>query len=617
MSSIFSFLESVSQLEWAVATCVIFIPAFVFVCWRLISRSFYFADWWARHIKMRGWKLKKPGDLKELPNGKVSLSAPEVELCKYYKNFARATDEYTFINANEWLKLSGQNEKKPMGLLVWLLLFVLTVGEALGTGFVVAPFISTEMTTNLVFPVGVTVAIVVSFGLLAVTHFAGAEATFAENYWDNIGSSSKSEIFKQKKITPGDDYRIDDEIDEKYRFVNRALKGGAQKPGKGARIFALVCLLLVMAGIFALRWKQHETIYLNGLQELPASSTSCGSNASAGNSSNPFAGMNDAGSNNLPGFSAGTQSPSSVNCNAATTQDDVGKKILFSSEETADIASFLLAFFYVVIQSIGFLFSKKYSFFGSGKEAYNITGGYINYSELKRDRLDPVYEQADNALHILRGHLQTGFTEYENYPSNMTFKDYVFDSKISDAMRESDEKSPELDKQASKNYYDSLQYSDGGLDIIRGVKALEKAIAYRKTMREQVKSMQNIGPYPISLEDYVGYMEAMRHNSSLAAEKTKYVARQTPVVQGAALEGTAFVSVQAPVVEPAKPLQPNQALGNKTLLAQYDVFDIEAAEEMLKAGSLKERKQILEELSEGSEEKKALIQEIYSKMKAV
>lgn len=598
MSSISSFLDSVSELEWSVAVCVVVIPVLFLFFWRLISRSFYFADWWARNVKIRKWKKIRPGNLEQCPNGKVSLSAPEEELCKYYKRFVRATDEYTFKNAQQWLKLSGQADRKPMGFLVLLLLFSLTVCEALGTGLLIAPIVSTEMTGSMVLPVGMGIAIAVALVLLCLTHFAGAEAAFADVTKSNIGTSSSSERFQQKKIAPGDDYRIDDGINEKYRFVNRALNGEFKRPAFILRFLAFCFLSLIMVVIFYQRFEQQKVVYLNNLQDLPSSSSVCGSGAGGGNSSNPFAGMSNTGSNNVPGFSASTESPPSVACNSATVQDNISKESLFASERGADVGCFLLAFFYALTQFLGFFFAKKYSFFASGKEAYKITGGYVSYDKLKSDRLDDVCERAENALQILRNHLNMGFQEYEKYPSTMTFNDYVDGSKYS--------------KATSEKYGQWLKYSDENIEILRGVEALEAAIDYRNELRANIKSMENLDEYPASLRKYVGYKEVFEHNRDKDSESMRIGVVQIKAVQESGLEQPVPKPVEAQATQ-----QPSLASGKQAILAQYNVFDVEAAEEMLKAGSLKERKQILEELSEGSEEKKALIQEIYSKMKAV
>ena len=113
---------------------------------------------------------------------------------------------------------------------------------------------------------------------------------------------------------------------------------------------------------------------------------------------------------------------------------------------------------------------------------------------------------------------------------------------------------------------------------------------------------------PVELEEHqndVSYNEAKNSTPIQAAplapvQQKPYVQQlpQTPV---------------EPVITTTEPVVPSHT--SAADLPMYDILDIEVAEEMLGAGSVLERKQILEALSEGDETKKALLQEIYKKLK--
>ena len=544
----------------------------------LITNNLAFADWWARTFKMGAWKRKTSGIENRSSWEKNGLPAPERELCEYYRRFAQAADEYTFKNAYEWLKLSGQSATTPLSVIYLLILFILTFGEAMGTGLLLAPFISTQMTGSMVAPAGFGVATFMAVAMLGLTHWAGSEAAFANAIKDNIGSSVSTEKFNICRIGAGDDYRIDDGMEPNRRFANRALNGDHHRANIWGRVFAFTFLTGIVLAIFGIRFYENRQQYDNNVQELPSASAACGTPSNAASSSDPFSNMNSGGKNTIPGFASGTTSPPSVNCNATTAHDNGAKDSLLSGEMAADTAAVMLALFYVIVQLLGFNLAKKHSFFGEGEKAYATTQGYISYDELRRDRLEHVYKLGNHALHILRNHLIQRVNKYRDNPADIGIQEYIYRIGLGN----------------------TADLSPAEKEKARGIEALKKAIDYRNMLRS---SEPNLTEYPKTLEDYHGYMLAKKNNHQVTSDQSKQTPSTPPPVKA------------PPVLDALIPIVQAHPVSAKADLSAYDVLDVEAAEEMIRAGGVLERKKILAEMSEGNEEKKALLEEIYKKLK--
>jgi len=554
------------------------------------TRNLYFGDWWARAFKMRNWKKNTAGVDDRGSWEREGMPAPERELCNYYLKFAQATDRRTFTNAVEWLKLAGQGDIRPMPLWGWVILFILTIGEATGTGLLLAGAASNKVTANELLPLGFMLAAVLAFGLLGATHSAGEEAAFSQAIKNYLGNSASTERLGAEKIEPKDDYRIDDGVEDRFRFANRALSGDHKRAGKGARVFAACFLGALVILIFGVRVFDNYTDYTNSLKELPTTS-SCGA-PSASNSSDPFANMSGSDGSSIPGFAPGTASPPSVNCNSTSANNSVDKSGLQSTEVSKDISAAILALLYVLVQFMGYKLALKHSFFADGKKAYGITRGYPSYDELYRDKLEPVYKLGNIALQRLRTHLISRVNRYRDNPSHMTIQDYAIHSRYK--------------RDASK--------SETELEDYIGKETFKKARDYRKKL---VKIDPDIDPYPMSLNKYRYMVELEEHQNEVSYNEAKnstpiQAAPLAPVQQKPYVQQLPQTPVE-PVITTTKPVVPSHT--SAADLPMYDILDIEAAEEMLGAGSVLERKQILEALSEGDETKKALLQEIYKKLK--
>jgi hypothetical protein len=587
----FEFLPKLALPEAIGVVAAIVMAIAGFIAQRALLRNLYVADWWARNVKLRGWKRKTAGIDNRASWEATGMPAAEKECCDYYLNYARATDRRTFTNAVEWLKLTGQGETRHMPAGKLTILFILTMGEALGTGVLLASAISDGVTQSELAPYGFIIAVIMAFGLLGLTHIAGRQQAFANAIQQYLSNSIRTERQINQKLSPADDYRIDDEVDGSVRFANRALNGPYHRAGMTLRILALLFLTALVVGIFAVRVVDNHNDYIKAVQELgPAAG--CGG-AGAGSPSDPFSGSS------IPGFSAGTNAPPSVTCNATSADNGVDKQGFHGQELSKDISAAILALAYVFVQFLGFRWAVQHSFFDEGEKAFAITRGYPTYDELYRDKLEPVYKLGNSCLSQLRNYFMARINAYRDDPSHLGIQDFA----------------------VRKQYKDDSHLSEEERDNKIGMDAYQKAVAFRKKLTPKAPESEL---YPSSLARYRHLVELQEYRDRLGKEAK---------MRRAETEFSAIAMPSPAAANPPKSAAPmaalreqlaaqtivNVAAAQKPLaapdLAGYDELDIEAAEEMLQAVSVLERKQILDALAGGNAAKQAVIQEIYRKLK--
>lgn len=590
-------LPFISPIEFYLSIGVTLLIIVFFIVKASLSRNLYLGNWWARTFLMWSWRKKTSGIENRATWEENGLPAAEKELCDYYLTYARATDRRTFKNASEWLKLTGQSGIRPTPLWIWVVLFVLTIGEAMGTGLLLAGSVSDSVTGNEIAPIGFVLATILAFGLLWFTHTAGKEAAFSNAIKSHMGNSVATERFGVRKMSPTDDYRIDDGVDPSRRFANRALNGDHDRAKRWARITTGIILTCLVLAIFAIRVMDNRHDYDNSVLELPQN-TACtnGSSSTPGSTgTNPFANMSSSNTigSSIPGFSSTTTSPPSVNCDSQQATNRGRKDSIKSLEESKDIAAGVLALLYIIVQFIGFVVAMKYSFYNDeGYKAFSITQGYLSYDELYRDRLEPVYKLANSALQTLRNHLIHRVNKYRDNPSRMDFQQYCMRQRYN---ADSDMTSDELDEKlgreayiAAKEYRQNLRKMDSSVDICP--LSLEK---YGEIVEYEARIRKNNREIKLAQDE-------VRKDNEINVTGTNHVIDTAPI------------SVKSENRSQVQATSPTNILGS---LEKYDILDVEAAQEMMEASSVLERKQILDALSQGDQEKKVLLQEIYKILK--
>lgn len=342
------------------------------------------------------------------------MPQPEATLCKKYASvMTQAKSEASFNNAKEYLRLSYQNDIEPMPLWMITILFVLTMVESLGTGFLLAPHLSKGVTANQALVGGLAIALAFAIILLALTHAAGESVKKITMIKTVLGSMDKNakphDMQSDEQISVEMDQNIDNGTSGEARFYRRVIKG-RDRGSWTLSIVVVVMLSIVMALVFSDRWGgvlAQETDKVTQVEQSGAS----------GDNSNPFASAGaDASQDNLP--------PDVVK-----SQDESRKKVA-KEIRSADLlqgfsASVLLAVIYVLTQLVGFWFSYKHSFIGSGKKAYAMTLGEHDYASYYSKYVYPFESKAESALIELRRHFASGNTVYASAPSVVTFHEFI------------------------------------------------------------------------------------------------------------------------------------------------------------------------------------------------
>jgi len=182
-----------------------------FIVWKRFTDDLWWTDFWVSFPligKMQKWKKQTHG-IENLASWKAAgLPPAEEHLCSTYIDKLPKIDPVVFNNANEYLKLTHQNGRSPMSQIAWVALGLLTVAEAAGTGMLIAPFVSSEITGNQMVWIGYVIALVMAVGLLGLTHAAGKDMYKRSSIKKALGSvNATAEGYSGQKISSGDDQR--------------------------------------------------------------------------------------------------------------------------------------------------------------------------------------------------------------------------------------------------------------------------------------------------------------------------------------------------------------------------------------------------------------------------
>ncbi len=353
------------------------------------------------------------------------LSRQEKRLCdEYMQKIGRGTSEIDFNNANEYLAATGQESVTPMRPWMWMLLFLLTAGEAAGTGALLAEYVSTMVTANEAVFFTWGTALFFAAALLFLTHRAGREFYTKKTIKKILGpldSEAKPSGYTDKdKATIKYDQSKDENNSSERRFYAR-LEKPRDRGSVGWGISAIILLFLIFVGVFGLRWygvKQQNTMQIvrmekNGVQGA----------GSAGGGSNPFAQINGGGgvSQSLP--PAVKQAQAQVRKNAAQT---IGHDLLGQGFAAAA----LLSLFYILVQGVGFGLSQSHSFFEKGDKHYKTTHGKASYDAFLNKYFYPYAQLAEARLSELRDYYAHVNEDYAKLRPTTSFIDYFHNQNL-------------------------------------------------------------------------------------------------------------------------------------------------------------------------------------------
>ncbi len=406
---------------WTTVISLIALLGLVFLIWSKYTRSLLGKDFWVVMPfagKMASWKnmTEGTGDYKqEVPHdaGYVArtLSVPaEVELFNYYEDGLEKTTRESFINAREYLKISGQNGRRPMSPLLWAILGVLTVAEALGTGLLLAPLLSADITPTLAMLAGTAIALVIAIVAVRFTHAAG-EDMFANTLLSKVRNSFKqNKGFRRsdgskygdfvKAVGPEDDQTMDVDLEPAARLGARigATSMSSMHPRRMNIVLAIVFIVLFAVGTTAYRHYMFDR-ELDRAASAPAAPTE-------GNSQD-FQNMFAQGGNATPAL------PDAVADAAKKSTQHANEAVDLDSSMANNAGIMILALIYVFTQLLGLLTGYKYSFFNEdGEKAYRKTLGQLGYDDFLRVAVRPVAQRAQMRLGQLRAKLSSANPGY-------------------------------------------------------------------------------------------------------------------------------------------------------------------------------------------------------------
>jgi hypothetical protein len=360
-------------------------------------------------------------NLNDQRNWRYGISAQERALCDAYRSKLNdIVSKERFENAAEYLGVTGQSSVRPMRPWMWVLLAILTVGEAAGTGKLLGEYVSTTVTANQVEFYTWGFAIFLAIVLLGLTHAAGREQAVHATYrkiLGNLDPEAEPEGYKRGADRAFESNQFIDRGDpQPVRFFAR-LERKKDRGGNKATIGVVVGLLIVFVCVFAGRWygiRQQNTRQVTQMEHSGVGT------ASGAGGSDPFA------SATAPDNEEAATQPELPDVQQArqasrkTVADTIGKEMLGQGFAMA----VLLAMLYVLVQGLGFFFSYDHSFFENGAKAYSMIRGEPSYEAYLNHYFWPFANLAEARLSSLRAHYARGNEGYSHAMPTMTFGEY-------------------------------------------------------------------------------------------------------------------------------------------------------------------------------------------------
>lgn len=353
--------------------------------------------------------------------GSLAMPKPEHSLCSKYKSAITPTSYVSFKNAKEFLRLAKQTGRSPTSKAMWIILFALTVAEAVGTGMVIAPFVAQEMTGNEMIYVGYVIAFAMAYILMRMTHKAGEETYRRNTISVVLGRADRNQDFFDyidaegathpgETIVHGAHQEQDENVrDDRYRFARRVLRG---RHDRGEYTFTVWTLVLVVALLSGIAWVRVKGMEANLTQA--ASET----NGSGQSGNNPFA--------NLPGMGGAATLPAAVSHASHQADQHVQQELTAEKRSQGYGGVFVLSLIYLLTQFLGFTQGYTKSFVnGESEEAHELTRGYSDYNEYWNHCVGPYVHVADMRLKKLRSYFAEVSPEYREAACQVTFLDYL------------------------------------------------------------------------------------------------------------------------------------------------------------------------------------------------
>lgn len=360
-----------------------------------------------------------PSELK--PNG---LTDKEEALCSALKSAITGSkdahvDSAAFSRAKEYLSITKQASVHPPSFWAELGLFVLVFGESVGTGYVLAPWMSTEITPSQANVAAFVLALTVAIILALLTHLAGASMAKYRRYKNNTGSDEAQHDagILESPFPPG--LHNPQSVDAYYLSKGKITATGprqrfSSRVGDDDGSYApfllgvvVVMVVALMVGIFAIRAGGVESNTTRKIVSMEKNGFSGGSN--------PFA------------SAVSPSLPADVQQAQLQSRKQVAESLGGDYKLQGMAASIVLSLIYLVTQFTAFFVSFVSTFSAEGKRAYENTRGMSDYNSYVRKYLMPKIHKAESLLAKLR---QMRHAAGAKFSGTSSFKEYLdLDSK--------------------------------------------------------------------------------------------------------------------------------------------------------------------------------------------
>jgi hypothetical protein len=369
---------------------------------------YFWSKWQSSSLKRR---LSKDEHALQ-PGTMPGWTAAEEQFCSLFKPYFSSLSRELFTKRVEFLKLAGDADVRPMPGWLYVVIFMLVVGESLGFLYLASSFIGQEISANTATYVTVILALVFATILAFITHKAGEEYKT---------SSAKRDCFTQYK-TRGqvgamyhtssiglNEAQDKDEGQPAYtRRMNRiAIGEGDLGSFKLTKIFLTVVVLfaILMTGMRFYSFHAEQTRDSSAL-----CSTVGGASGSGGTS--PFPKVM-------------TDSQSETDCSAS-------KEASNDTTMSATAAFLVFALIFLLTQTVGFFAASQHTFTGgaNSREAYNETRAFKSFESYERNFM-PYIDSINAELKALQSNLQ--MRSGPNWRPTKTFSDYLRDTALPSA----------------------------------------------------------------------------------------------------------------------------------------------------------------------------------------
>ncbi len=384
--------------------------AAAYIWWRRRNEKFWWTDFTYAFPAFGKIDRLSRGSRADRSADDQGLTPAENQLLHDYSVHLGATDPSAFARARQFLKLTGQDNRRPTPLIMLPLLFVLLLAEALGFSFLLAPFIAAEITPYQAEIIGIIVAFVLATIAAGLTHAAGAQ-WYEGSLYRKMRAAARDHgvrMFEQQ-ITPADDQDKDNAAKYPTRFGNRVFATEYDKPGVSVILAAMIYIVAIAAVSTGVR---YENLHLL-LSEQSALQVSPGGSGGG----NPFA---NAGNSDASGL------PAAVTENARSAQrqilaDENGERLM---RGLAGISG--LGVIFVFTQIFSTYMGLRYGHLNAKRvvDAYNLTGGYLDYPEYERHELTPKISVVEARLRTLRRKLYDDHGRASG-TSSITFRQWL------------------------------------------------------------------------------------------------------------------------------------------------------------------------------------------------